>query len=172
MQKRKNNNFMKKIAIAAMLLLGSCFYGDPIGYRNIEIKNLASPNLIIDGMEFRRVDGKSRGLFPAKYEDNSSTFIGISHHGIITPDAVRTKEPKFQQLYWLKIYYKSKKCLLFYLDENNKDVFDKYHASSLREKILVLTSKGLELITKEQYESNNGKYTINDSNVKCIKEYF
>ena len=170
MQKRKNNNFMKKIiSVISVMFLWSCFYGDPIGYRNIEIKNLASPNVIIEGMEYGRVDGKV-GFFSAKYKDDPSVFIGISHHGIITPDAARAKEPKFQQLDRLKIYYKSKACLLFYLNEKNKEVFNKYHASSLTEKILALTNNGLELLTKEQYEANKGKYTINDSNVKCIKQ--
>ena len=162
---------MKKIiSVISMLLLGACFYGDPIGYRNIEIKNLASPNLIIEGMEFRRVDGKSRELFSAMYKDNSSTFIGVSHHGIVTPDKARSKEPKFQQLYWLKIYYKSKKCLLFYLDENNKDVFQMYINSFKKDKILTINKNGLEFMTPDQYQSAKGKYTINDSNVNCLKQ--
>ena len=162
---------MKKIiSVMALMFLGSCFYGDPIGYRNIEIRNLASSNLIIEGMEFGRSNSKSHGLSAAKYENDPSIFIGVSHHGIITPDVARTKEPKFQQLYWLKIYYKSKKCLLFYLDENNKDVFGKYTESFKKDKILAITNNGLELLTKDQYEAVKGTYTINDSNVKCIKE--
>lgn len=160
---------MKKIIfIAALSLLGSCFYGDPIGYRNIEIKNLLSPNLIIEGMEYRRINGKGE-FFLAKYQDNPSVFIGISHHGIITPDAARAKEPKYQQLDRLKIYYKSKSCLLFYLNEQNDDVFKKYRDSYKKDKILALTSNGLEFLTKEQYEANKGKYTLNDSNVRCLK---
>lgn len=170
MQKQKNKIMIKIISVMALMLLGSCFYGDPIGYRNIEIKNLASSNLIIEGMEFGRIDGKSRGLFTANYKDDSSVFIRISHHGIITPDAARTKEPKYQQISWLKIYYKSKKCLLFFLEENDKDVFGKYNNSFSEDKILALTNNGLELLTKDQYEANKGRYTLNDSNVKCLKD--
>lgn len=164
----------KIIFLMVLIFLESCFLGHPRGYRNIEIKNLASPNLIIEGMEFRRIDkkidGKSWGFFPAKYKDDPSTFIGISSYGIIIPDEARAKEPKFQQIGRLKIYYKSKKCLLFYLDGSNKNVFNKYQVSFLKENVLALTSKGLELLTPEQYEAAKGKYTINDKNVKCIKE--
>jgi len=169
MQEQRNNQFMKKIIfIIAAMFLGSCFYGDPLGYRNIEIKNLSSPNIIIEGMEYRRVSGKGE-FFPAKYDD-ASLSIGISHHGIITPDAARTKEPKYREFDRLKIYYKSKKCLLFYLDEGNKDVFSKYRNSYKKDRILVLTKNGLEFMTPDQYESAKGKYTINDSNVNCLKQ--
>ena len=94
----------------------------------------------------------------------------VSHHGIVTPDKARSKEPKFQQLYWLKIYYKSKKCLLFYLDENNKDVFQMYINSFKKDKILTINKNGLEFMTPDQYQSAKGKYTINDSNVNCLKQ--
>jgi hypothetical protein len=166
---------MKKIiSVMSLVFLGSCFLGHPRGYRNVEIKNLLSPNLIIEGMEFRRIDkkidGKSWGFFPAKYKDDPSVFIRISSYGIITPDEAREKEAKFQQIDRLKIYYKSKKCLLFYLNGGDKDIFNKYQVSFLKENILAITNNGLELLTPEQYESAKGKYTINDSNVKCIKE--
>jgi hypothetical protein len=161
---------MKKIILVMTLMfLGSCFLGEPFGYENIEIKNLASPNLIIEGMEYGLIDDKTQGFFPVQYKGDPSVFIGISHYGII-PHEGRVKEPKFQRIKRLKIYYKSKKCLLFYLDENNKDIFAKYDGSFEAGKILTITKNGLELLTKDQYESAKGKYTINDSNVNCLKQ--
>jgi hypothetical protein len=157
---------MKKIiSLMVLMFLGSCFLGHPRGYVNQEIKNLASPNLIIEGMEYRRANGKV-GFFPTQYKDDLSDFIGISDHGII-PDGLREKAPKYQQLNRLKVYYKSKRCLLFYLDNT---VYSKYLDSFRKDKILALTKNGLELLTKDQYESAKDKYTINDKNVKCIKE--
>ena len=164
----------KIILVIALMFLESCFLGHPRGYVNQEIKNLASPNLIIEGMEFRnvdkKIDEKGWGFFPARYKDDPSVFIGISGYGII-PDGLREKAPKYQRLIRLKIYYKSKKCLLFYLDEkNSNNVYRKYTDSFEQDKILALTNNGLELLTKDQYEAAKGKYTINDKNVKCIEE--
>ena len=168
MQKQKNK-FMKKIIYAmALMFLESCFLGHPRGYVNQEIKNLASPNLIIEGIEFRRVDGKSIGFSSAWYKNDPSIFIGISDHGII-PDGLRKRVPKYQELTGLKIYYGSKKCLLLN-DEKNLVIYHKYRDSFEQNKILALTNNGLELLTPDQYEAAKGKYTINDKNVKCIKE--
>ena len=150
-----------------LIFLESCFLEAPRGFVNIEIKNLVSPNIIIEGMQYEIVDGEV-GFFPAKYKDNSSVFIGISDHGII-PDGLREKYPKFQRIGRLKIYYRSKKCLLFN-DKKNISVYRKYRDSFEQNKILVLTNNGLELLTPDQYEAAKGKYTINDKNVKCIKE--
>jgi len=163
MQKRKNS--FKIVLIATLTLVVSCFLGHPRGYVNQEIKNLASPNLIIEGMEFRRVSGKGE-FFPSRYKNDLTTFIGISAHGMI-PDGLRERVAKYQQLTSLKVYYKSKKCLLFNLDNT---VFNKYENSFRKDKILALTNNGLELLTKDQYEANKGKYTLNDSNVKCLKD--
>jgi len=79
----QKSKFMKKIILMmALMFLESCFLGHPRGYVNQEIKNLASPNLIIEGMEFRNVDKKiyekGWGVFPARYKDDPSVFIGIS----------------------------------------------------------------------------------------------
>jgi hypothetical protein len=159
---------MKKVLILILFfILSAC--GDPLGYRNIEIKNLASPNIKIEGMELKYVNGKGE-FFSVPYKGNPSTFIGISQYGIVTPSTGREMKPKFQKISNIKIYYKSKSCLLFYLDEGKSEVFNKYTNSFLPNKILVLTNNGLEFLTKEEYEANKGKYTINDSNVRCLKD--
>ena len=160
---------MKKIhLVVSLMVLGSCFLGHPRGYVNQEIKNLASPNLIIEGKEFRRIDGRNWEFFQSNYKDDPTVFIGISDHGII-PDGLRERASKYQQLTGLKIYYKSKKCLLF-SDEENVIVYRKYREAFEQNKILALTNNGLELLTPEEFEARKGKYTINDSNVKCIKD--
>lgn len=153
---------MKKfLTLVLFFTLSAC--GDPLGYRNIEIKNLVSRDIKIEGLGFA-----NNKFFPTEYEGDPSAVIGISHYGIVTTG--REKERKFQEISRLKIYYKSKACLLFYLDEKNKEVYKKYINSFSEDKILALTNNGLELLTKDQYEANKGRYTLNDSNVKCLKD--
>ncbi len=162
-------------------MLSSCEQG---GYINAEIKNLASSDIFAEGFnhcEKSIYGGLSCSDGSNVYEGDLSRVIGLSSYGFgkhigtekvsnyalgnpINGREVKSHFPKFRHA---KFYYKSKTCLI--LEISFLDLYPLYEASLVAKEVLVFTSNGLEVISKEEYESKKGTYTINDKNVKCIK---
>ena len=164
---------MKKNIAIILALVFTAF--DLVGYRNIEIKNLASKNIYIEGSE-RVCEKTNNGMLECqltqnKYTGDSSISFGLSLHAMGSDHSGINKEKLFQEFYEIKVYYKSKNCLIFQ-DRNPLKINDKYLQSLTGNNVLIFTNNGLELITKEEYEAKKNIYTINDKNVKCIKNHY
>ena len=163
---------MKRLLEIILVITCNFLFGcEKVGFFNVEIKNLASDSIVIDGIKdvpcgkppYGRICTESGvGL-----NQNYSKSFGLSHYR--WGRGYLTDRPQFQELYGVKIYYKSKSCLIFQYNIFD-DMTSLYERSRSKGDILALTKNGLELMTKDQYEAAKGKYTINDKNVKCIKE--
>lgn len=166
---------MKKLLLfTTTLFIFSCHTS---GYMNIQIYNLASKDIIIEGRTIHHCF-QQNGNTVCKQKDNIK-YIGDYSQSFGFSRYRRGRlylKPKreFQDLDAIKIYYKSKSCLVFKYDEYTNDnitpVYEKilYDKSYKGNGIIVLTKDGLEIMTKEQYESNKNRYTLNDSNVRCL----
>jgi len=174
---------MKKIInIILLLILTAC---TQTGFVNIKIHNLASKEILIEGQvrnicnaadrdksiqDFCKRRNSSENF--VKYEGDVSQEFGTSKWLVRWRWSKPYLERKNQFIDSdnLRIYYKSKSCLIFEFDQHNNTLISLYLNAFREKKILVLTNNGLEVISKEDYESSKGKYRINDSNVRCLRD--
>jgi hypothetical protein len=159
-------NKIKRIIL--VIIFCGLFSCERTGFFNVRFQNLASESIIIEGIKDIKCEKVGRICTESgvKLKQDYSKSFGLSHYR--WGRSYLTKKPHFQELYGIKIYYKSKSCLIFRYNifDDIAPIYDKNNDQA----ILALTNKGLELLTPDQYEAAKGKYTINDSNVKCIKE--
>lgn len=173
------NNLKLFILFNFLIILSSC---GQRGFVNIEIKNIASKEIYVEGRmrshcnfindDFCKTQAKEKFK---SYKNNMPESFGFS----LWTANWRWSEPKlerynkFEDLDAIKIYYKSKACPIFEYNKYYKggDIISLYNQAIAENKIIVLTIRGLELLTKEQYEGNKDNYVINDSDVKCLKVF-
>ena len=170
----------KMLFIALFTITSSCTQQ---GFVNIKIQNLASKDIYIEGRIRNICNSNSAISFNdfcmknysvtdfVKYRKDFSKSFGLSNWTVRSRWQNLETKKEFEDLDALKIYYKSKSCLIFKYDKYRNDtIINLYMRSMKNQSILALTVNGIEILNKEEYESQKDKYTLNDSNVKCLKD--
>ncbi len=171
----------KNLTLIFCIILFACETGS---YINIEIKNFASEDIIIEG--FQKCDKLKNGQLSCSdlkgnlYQDNKSEVFGISSlalgsrvgmsansHYVMGQNINTESVARFPKFGHIKIYYKSKSCPIF--EYFYDDIYSLYTDSALNNKVLSLTYNGLRNLSQDEYMQDKDKYQINDKNVKCMK---